>query len=290
MITGMKIPVFYSPHMAVDVVLSSPSPRKPHLLLEVWQKEYAHLMDIHDVIPLTRHDFYRVHEKIHVDSICNNERPNGFGVVNADITKTLYYTNGSFVQAAIHALHHGIAMSPTSGFHHAQYAKAHGFCTFNGLMIAAHMLWEKGFAYKIGILDGDFHYGDGTDDIIHQLNVEDRIVHVTAQTGYSYDDGQFFRQLPSILDRFHDCDILFYQAGADAHIDDPYGGFLTTSQLQVRDEIVFQWAKNHAKPIVWNLAGGYQEDPVTHTIDKVLTIHTNTLKTCYEVFRDTLNV
>lgn len=286
----MKIPVFYSPHMAVDVVLSSPSPRKPHLLLQEWQEHYASYIELHDVTPLSRQDFYRVHDKKHVDFICNNERRNGFGVINKEVTQSLYYTNASFVQAAEYALTHRVAVSPTSGFHHAQYAKAHGFCTFNGLMIAADILWGKGLANKIGILDCDFHYGDGTDDIIHQLKVEDRIVHITAQTGYPYDDGQFFRQLPSILERFHECDILFYQAGADAHIDDPYGGFLTTSQLQMRDEMVFLWAKQHAKPIVWNLAGGYQEDPITHTIDKVLTIHNNTLIACHRVFCDTLKV
>jgi hypothetical protein len=34
-----------------------------------------------------------------------------------------------------------------------------------------------------------------------------------------------------------DCDVLLYQAGADPHINDPLGGWLTTAQLRERDRI-----------------------------------------------------
>ena len=52
---------------------------------------------------------------------------------------------------------------------------------------------------------------------------------------------------------------MIYQAGADPHIDDPLGGILTTKQMSWRDRQVFEQLGH--KPLVWNLAGGYQIVP-----------------------------
>ena len=79
--------------------------------------------------------------------------------------------------------------------------------------------------------------------------------------------------------QFHDCELLLYQAGADPHVEDPLGGFLTTEQMRMRDKIVFKVAKKLGIPIVWNLAGGYQ-DP----IEKVLELHENTLLECIDTY------
>ena len=54
------------------------------------------------------------------------------------------------------------------------------------------------------------------------------------------------------------CDLILYQAGADPHIDDPLGGWLTTKQLQQRDKRVFSASAEWKIPVAWNLAGGYQ--------------------------------
>ncbi len=76
-----------------------------------------------------------------------------------------------------------------------------------------------------------------------------------------------------------DCDVILYQAGADPHIDDPLGGWLTLAQLRERDRIVFEQARHYGVPIAWNLAGGYQ-----NPLRKVLDIHDNTLVECAAVF------
>jgi acetoin utilization deacetylase AcuC-like enzyme len=46
-------------------------------------------------------------------------------------------------------------------------------------------------------------------------------------------------ELPALVARFAGCELLLYQAGADAHINDPLGGWMTTEQLARRDHIVF---------------------------------------------------
>lgn len=73
---------------------------------------------------------------------------------------------------------------------------------------------------------------------------------------------------------------MFYQAGADPHIDDPLGGELTTEQMRQRDRIVFEYAKEEKKPIVWNLAVGYQIP-----IDKVIELHLNTVEECIKTYK-----
>lgn len=59
---------------------------------------------------------------------------------------------------------------------------------------------------------------------------------------------------------------MLYQAGADPHIDDPLGGFLTTEQMTERDAQVFKGLKYRGVPVAWVLAGGYQ-DPLSKVID-----------------------
>lgn len=73
---------------------------------------------------------------------------------------------------------------------------------------------------------------------------------------------------------WRDVDVFFYQAGADPHIDDPLGGSLTTHEMKMRDELVFRTAWELGKPVVWNLAGGYQQP-----LEKVLELH----QTTYEI-------
>jgi acetoin utilization deacetylase AcuC-like enzyme len=85
--------------------------------------------------------------------------------------------------------------------------------------------------------------------------------------------------LPAVVRDFAGYDLLIYQAGADPHIDDPLGGFLTTAELAERDRIVFSVAREIGIPVVWNLAGGYQQP-----LARVLEIHRNTMAACVAAF------
>jgi acetoin utilization deacetylase AcuC-like enzyme len=141
-------------------------------------------------------------------------------------------------------------------------------------MVTALVLKAEGKVRRIGILDCDQHYGDGTAEIMDELAIG-WIQHITQGHGYSCDAKQFIEELPDIVRGFIGCDLLIYQAGADPHICDPLGGFLSTEELAERDRIVFSVAKAIGIPVVWNLAGGYQE-PLSCVID----IHRNTMKAC----------
>jgi len=52
-------------------------------------------------------------------------------------------------------------------------------------------------------------------------------------------------------------DLVIYNAGMDPH--EKAGGVtgITDRVIRQREAMVFEWAKSHALPIVWVLAGGY---------------------------------
>lgn len=266
------IPVFYSPLMCADSESFSPSAAKPAAVVEAWGK-----MDIPlEIIapePLTRDQFYKAHEKQFVDGILDLRLTNGFGNYSPAVAASLPYTSGSLYAALREAMNNGVgAVSPTSGFHHAGYNFAGGFCTFNGLMVAAMMCPNL----DIGILDFDAHHGNGTVDIIDHFKIQDRIPH------YSYGRCKGHRFLPNleqIVRGFESCDVVIYQAGQDPHVDDPLGGYLTTEELFERDRIVFRTLREMGVPCAWNLSGGY-----TDPFSIVLNGHCNTMKAFAEAF------
>jgi len=281
-----NLKVFYSPNQTVrDNNSFSPSAGKPEHVVNQYQKT-RRVDVISSWSPLTQQDISVAHDDKFVADILNLRRKNGFGNMLPSVAASLPYTVGSFYRAAEYALENNtVAMSPTSGFHHSGYESCHGFCTFNGLMIAALLLWKDYNVEKIGIIDFDAHYGDGTDNIISTIEgATDIMEHLTfglfAETNMNFDIW-LDRLEADLIHKFNACDILFYQAGADPHIDDPFGGYLTTKQMKLRDDIVFKVAKKLNKPIVWNLAGGYQSP-----LQKVLDIHNNTLQACLEHYVD----
>ena len=196
------------------------------------------------------------------------------------------WTNASFYHAAKHSLSSKIAVSPTSGFHHAGYDYAWGFCTFNGLLITAMKLLNENKVNKIGILDYDYHQGDGSENIIHHFNLYEKIIHITGRTNYSREKDLFFEEMPYMLEKLKDVDIILYQAGGDQHINDPLGGFLNDAEMKKRDFLVLNFAKENNISIVWNLAGGYQEEIGENyrSIQKVLNIHNETMEETIKVF------
>lgn len=152
-------------------------------------------------------------------------------------------------------------------------------------MVTAMSLLKDGFAKKVGILDADQHYGDGTFEIIERLGVHAQVPHVTFGRKYSEVSQavSFLQELPGVVRSFRGCDVLLYQAGADPHINDPLGGWLNTAQLRERDRRVFATCREIGLPVVWNLAGGYQRD-MFGEIRPVLDIHDNTMAECVAVY------
>jgi acetoin utilization deacetylase AcuC-like enzyme len=268
------IDVYYTPRQVSCPQSSSPSPRKPREVVAQWL-DLNLPVQILSPLAATRDQIALAHAPAYVDGVLACELMNGFRGRQPEVAQSLPWTCGSFLSAARGALQNRqVACSPTSGFHHAGLDNGYGYCTFNGLMVAALVLHAEGLVRQVGILDCDQHFGDGTAEIIKARGL-DWVQHVSQEYAGPSQADAFLARLPANVKAFSGCDLLMYQAGADPHVADPLGGFLTTEQLAQRDLIVFSTAKALGLPIVWNLAGGYQEP-----IGKVLEIHSNTMRAC----------
>lgn len=274
------MPVVYGPKMVAPVTSYSPSSLKPRLLVQ-HLRSLGYPLELHAPAALSYDDLCLAHDPSYVNAVLQCTRENGFGNRDQQTAATLPYTSGSFYGAACLALEKGLAASFSSGFHHACYALGGGFCTFNGLVIAARRLYLEGRVQRVLILDADYHYGDGTDDIIRRLGLHHFVRHQTlGEHFHRPSQGQdYLNAIQAVMDSLPESpvDLILYQAGADVHVNDPLGGVLTTEQMARRDQIVFEGARALGIPLAWNLAGGYQRDP-DGSILPVLRLHQQTYR------------
>lgn len=96
---------------------------------------------------------------------------------------------------------------------------------------------------RVGILDCEQHYGDGSAEIMAALRFD--WIQYVSQENWSPDDVKpFMDKWPEVVRRFNGCDLLIYQAGADPYIADPLGGLLSTVELAKHDQIISPVAKS----------------------------------------------
>jgi len=279
------IPVFYRKEQSSEAAVSySPSAAKPAKVVADWRArpEIAEHIQIKTFKPADNDTLCAVHDPAYVEGILSGMIANGFGNRSLELAKSLRYTVGSTVAACRHVLTAAgqpgfrIAVSPTSGFHHAGYDFGGGYCTFNGLVAAAVRMKALGLVRRVLIADFDAHNGNGTENILAKLGL-DWITHITA--GKSYRAAEQALVCADLLHNpdMDNIDLVIFQAGADIHIDDPLGGLLTTEQMCQRDQQVFAGCARHEVPVVFNLAGGYQRDK-NGTIEPVLALHRQTIQ------------
>jgi acetoin utilization deacetylase AcuC-like enzyme len=164
--------------------------------------------------------------------------------------------------------------------HHAERARAMGFCLFNNVAVgAAHAMAAHGVE-RLAIVDFDVHHGNGTEDIFagddrvlmvstfqHPLypysgteNPAANMVNVPLAAGCGSDEFRAAvreRWLPA-LDG-HRPEIIFVSAGFDAHREDPLAGLkLVEADYAWVTRELLAVAERHAQGrLVSTLEGGY---------------------------------
>ncbi|MDX2227656.1 MAG: histone deacetylase, partial [Verrucomicrobiae bacterium] len=191
------------------------------------------------------------------------------------------------------ALEQGLAANIAQGFHHSCYGQGGGYCTFNGLALVA----QENPGLRVGVLDCDAHEGNGTAEFTRRLNNLYNITLYGSSSGAKPGPRSLHYPLPQAGRRFEifltrlteglaqmrdwKIDLLIYQAGADPHEDDPLGDMgMSTHQLMERDRCVFVFCRTHGIPVLFVLAGGYQEPIET----ALLPLHVNTFRAASEAF------
>jgi acetoin utilization deacetylase AcuC-like enzyme len=270
----VPVPVVFSERQIAPAQGYSPSAAKPGPVVAAWQR-LEPALELVPPEPATVEQLALAHAHDYVSDVLAGRRANGFGTCAPEVARSLPYTTCAMLTAArIAVARRTFVAAPVSGFHHAGWDHGGGFCTFNGLVVTARVLLREAAVRRVGILDYDYHYGDGTDEILGVLGT-DGIVHYSAGGEYwqPHQAAMFLRAIPAHVESMSDCDLVLYQAGADPHVDDPLGGFLTTDELARRDALVFEGLGRHGIPVAWNLAGGYQQP-----LSKVIAIHENTYR------------
>ncbi len=166
--------------------------------------------------------------------------------------------------------------------HHAETARAMGFCLFNNVAVAARYAKQKHGAERVAIVDWDVHHGNGTQDIFwsdksvffastHQMPLYPG-TGALGETGEGNiwnaplrpnDGGEQFRAameqriLPAL--RNFGPDLILISAGFDAHEADPLANLRFVEQdFAWGTEQLLEVAERHAKGrVVSMLEGGY---------------------------------
>ena len=237
----------------------------------------------------TTDELTRIHPEAYVTAITDASPEQGYVQLDPDTSLNPYSVEAAFraagaVVAATDAVIHGtvdnaFCMVRPPG-HHAESARAMGFCIFNSVAVGiAHALEHHGLE-RVAIIDFDVHHGNGTEEIFsddervlmasifqhpfYPYSGTDRpasnMVNVPLRAGSG---GEAFREavqlkwLPAI-ERFKP-QMLFISAGFDAHRDDDMAGlnFEVDDYAWVTRELV-KIADRHSKGrIVSSLEGGY---------------------------------
>lgn len=188
-------------------------------------------------------------------------------------------SNGGVVAAALDALRNGLAGSLSSGLHHARRRGGAGFCTFNGLVIAAHEAISAG-AGSVLILDLDAHCGGGTASLIAEAPliwqmdvavdsfdfygnsvVQESDGRARLRLVHNSDDylAEIGKGLSEIERQGPSFDLCLYNAGMDPFEGCSIGGLtgITLDILAARERLVFDWLGRQGTAVAFVMAGGY---------------------------------
>ena len=244
----------------------------------------------HDAPLATIEQLARVHDKEYIESIHAAVPQQGLFQLDPDTAMNPHTWNAALraAGAAVLATELVVEGKAENAFcavrppgHHAEPARAMGFCIFNNVAVGvAHAMAKYGLQ-RIAIADFDVHHGNGTEEIFRNDarvmlcstfqhpyypyrgadSRNERIVNVPLPAGT---DGTAFRAAVSehwlpALERFQP-EMLFVSAGFDGHRDDDMAQFnlLEADYAWVTKQIKAVAAKHAHGRIVSLLEGGYE--------------------------------
>lgn len=281
------MPIYFDPSFN-DVSMTSDTFVKAVALHQHLQAEALAGLTFLAPTALTVDQLCEVHARSYVEAVASGDprhlaESNGLGW-DAGLIHAAATSNGGVVDAVLHVLEQGgIAGSLSSGLHHARRDEGAGFCTFNGLALAARRALRAGAA-RVLILDLDAHCGGGTASLIEGVaGIEQVDVSVSSFDRYGPTEqarlvlsggGTYLDDVQAALDDITapgSIDVVLYNAGMDPH--EHAGGVygVTAEVLARREAMVFAWATAHDLPVAWVPAGGYTHNGLT--LDEVCGLH-----------------
>ena len=172
--------------------------------------------------------------------------------------------------------------SLSSGLHHARCGEGAGYCTVNGLAVAANH--ATGLVDgTVVILDVDAHCGGGTNELIGD---NPRILHLDLSTSgfdrYQPDganklqvlssptDAEYLERVDQYLELIpDDTGLVIYNAGMDPHPT------ISADCLAERERRAATWCAEHRVPVAFVLAGGYTS---SISMEELVDLHLHTIR------------
>jgi acetoin utilization deacetylase AcuC-like enzyme len=184
--------------------------------------------------------------------------------------------------------------------HHAEPARASGFCLFNNIAIAAKYALDRYDLCRILVIDWDIHHGNGIHDIFYDspevlyFSTHDPLLFPysgeIAQTGGDRAKGYtvnvpipreltdedmifLYREILQPLIKGYQPQLIMVAAGFDAHIDDPIGrSRLTEATFQGITGLLMTLRHSAGDPpLFFSLEGGYNPRALADSVQAVLT-------------------
>ncbi|TXH05889.1 MAG: histone deacetylase family protein [Nevskiaceae bacterium] len=244
----------------------------------------------------------RVHDAGHVRRILDADTREGEVQIDGDTLMNRHSHEAALRAAGAGLLAVDLVMSDRAGLafcavrppgHHAERARAMGFCLFNNIAVAAAHALARGLT-RVAILDFDLHYGNGTADIFksdrrvllcstyqhplypHWAGIPgaDNLLDVPLPAGTGSREFRAAvadRWLPA-LERFQP-ELLLVSAGFDAHMADPLGDLcLSTDDYRWLGTVIQGVADACCQGrVVAMLEGGYELHALARSVEAFLT-------------------
>lgn len=281
----MSLPIVHSPAYDAKFPAGHRFPMSKYKILgEVLVRDGLATQDsFHVPAPAPKNWLKLAHDGNYVDQVYAFDVPQpiqklvGFEMTEKAIIRAQCATTGTVIAAQM-ALESGIACNTAGGSHHAGPLHGAGFCTFNDVAVAAHVLLADGAINSALVVDLDVHQGDGTAAIFED---DDRVYTLSLHAAKNYphpkqksdldvpladgvDDHAYLKTLALVLEQIRDRvrpDIVFYNAGVDVHRDDKLGRLaLSDYGIEQRDRMVVSHFRSRGIPVCGVIGGGYSDD------------------------------
>jgi histone deacetylase 11 len=221
------------------------------------------------------------------------------GLLDSHVLKPMRLATAGTIRAFDAAIHHGIAVNLSGGYHHAGPDAGDGFCVYGDVALGVAKLREAGTLVRgqdrILYIDLDAHQGNGVerffkhDQDVYILDMYNQEIYPRdgeAKTRIDCDvpissgtaDSEYLDKLRNALARaLRSCprpQLAVYNAGTDVYEADSLGRLkLTANGVFERDKMVLDSLAVAGIPCAMVLSGGYSKESyalVARTVEYII--------------------